>query len=56
MPIWVVVSGYVMIFARTLGIYSIVPSIYLWREVSKPLAVILFVFFAHVGWVCGLVF
>ena len=51
-----VAPGYVMLFAMTLGIYSIVPSIYLWREVSKPLSVILFVFFALVGWVCGLIF
>ena len=51
-----VAPGYVMLFAMTLGIYSIVPSIYLWREVSKPLSVILFVFFVLVGWVCGLVF
>ena len=33
--------GYVMLFAMTLGTYSIIPSIYLWREVSKPLAVLL---------------
>ena len=32
-------AGYVMLFAMTLGTYSIIPSIYLWREVSKPLAV-----------------
>ena len=51
-----VAPGYVMLFAMTLGIYSIVPSIYLWREVSKPLSVILFVFFVLVGWVCGLKF
>ena len=51
-----VAHGYVMLFAMTLGIYSIVPSIYLWREVSKPLSVILFVFFALLGWVCGLIF
>jgi len=48
--------GYVILFAMTLGIYSIVPSIYLWREVSKPLSVILFAFFALLGWVCGMVF
>ena len=48
--------GYVMLFAMTLGIYSIVPTIYLWREVSKPLAVTLFGFFVLVGWICGLVF
>jgi uncharacterized membrane protein YraQ (UPF0718 family) len=49
-------AGYVMLFAMTLGTYSIIPSIYLWREVSKPLAVILFVFFLAVGWITGLVF
>lgn len=49
-------AGYVMMFAMTLGVYSIIPSIYLWREVSKPLAVSLFVFFLVVGWVLGLVF
>ena len=38
-----------MLFAMTLGTYSIIPSIYLWREVSKPLAVMLFVFFVGVG-------
>lgn len=38
-------AGYVMMFAMTLGTYSIIPSIYLWREVSRPLAVSLFVFF-----------
>ena len=51
-----VAHGYVMLFAMTLGIYSIVPSIYLWREVSKPLSVILFAFFALLGWVCGMIF
>jgi hypothetical protein len=34
-----IASGYVMLFAMTLGTYSIIPSIYLWREVSKRLAV-----------------
>ncbi|HEY2573809.1 MAG TPA: permease [Verrucomicrobiaceae bacterium] len=51
-----VAPGYVMLFAMTLGIYSIVPSIYLWREVSRALSVILFVFFALVGWICGMLF
>ena len=51
-----VAPGYVMLFAMTLGIYSIVPTIYLWREVSRPLAIILFVFFVGVGWICGLAF
>jgi uncharacterized membrane protein YraQ (UPF0718 family) len=30
-----VALGYAMLFAMTLGTYSIIPSIYLWREVSK---------------------
>jgi len=45
-----------MLFAMTLGTYSIIPTIYLWREVSKKLAVILFVFFFAVGWLTGLLF
>jgi uncharacterized membrane protein YraQ (UPF0718 family) len=49
-------GGFVMLFAMTLGTYSIIPTIYLWREVSKPLAVSLFVFFLVLGWVLGLVF
>jgi len=49
-------AGYVMLFAMTLGTYSIIPSIYLWREVSKPLSVSLFVFFLVLGWVLALVF
>ncbi len=49
-------AGYVMMFAMTLGVYSIIPGIYLWREVSKTLTVSLFVFFLVVGWVLGLVF
>jgi uncharacterized membrane protein YraQ (UPF0718 family) len=51
-----VAAGYVMLFAMTLGTYSIIPSIYLWREVSKPLAVILFVFFMAAGWITALLF
>lgn len=51
-----VAPGYVMLFAMTLGTYSIIPSIYLWREVSKRLAVSLFVFFLALGWALGLVF
>jgi len=51
-----VAAGYVMLFAMTLGTYSIIPSIYLWREVSKPLAVMLFVFFLALGWTMGMVF
>ena len=49
-------TGYVMLFAMTLGVYSIIPSIYLWRDVSRPLAVILFVFFVAVGWITGMIF
>jgi uncharacterized membrane protein YraQ (UPF0718 family) len=48
--------GYVMMFAMTLGTYSIIPSIYLWREVSKTLAVVLFAFFSSLGWILGVVF
>jgi uncharacterized membrane protein YraQ (UPF0718 family) len=51
-----VAAGFVMVFAMTLGTFSIIPSIYLWREVSKRLAVFLFVFFVCVGWVAGLAF
>ena len=46
----------VMLFVMTLGTYSIIPSIYLWREVSKQLAVLLFVFFVAVGLVMGTIF
>lgn len=48
--------GYVMLFAMTLGTFSIIPAIYLWREVSKSLAVALFAFFAITGWVLSLAF
>jgi uncharacterized membrane protein YraQ (UPF0718 family) len=47
-------SGYVMLFLMTLGTYSIIPSIYLWREVSKKLAVILFAFFWLLGFLGAL--
>jgi len=49
-------AGFVMLFAMTLGTYSIIPSIYLWREVSKKLAVILFLFFLITGWILGMLF
>ena len=51
-----VAPGYVMLFAMTLGTYSIIPSVYLWREVSRPLAAMLFAFFVATGWVLGMVF
>ena len=49
-------SGYVMMFAMTLGSWSLIPSIYLWREVSRRLSLILFGFFAALGWALGLAF
>lgn len=49
-------AGYIMMFAMTLGTYSIIPSVYLWREVSRPLAVSLFVFFWALGWALALLF
>jgi len=51
-----VALGYVMLFAMTLGTYSIIPSIYLWREVSRRLAVSLFLFFMVVGCLMPLLF
>jgi hypothetical protein len=32
-----------MVFAMTLGSYCIIPSVYLWREASKRLAVFVLV-------------
>jgi len=49
-------AGYVMLFAMNRATYSIIPSIYLWREVSKQLALILFAFFMALGWITGLCF
>jgi uncharacterized membrane protein YraQ (UPF0718 family) len=49
-------AGYVMLFAMNLGTYSIIPSIYLWREVSKKLAVSLFAFFTIVSWLLSFMF
>lgn len=49
-------TGYVALFAMSLGSYSIIPSIYLWREVSRRLAVTLFLMFWAIGFICGLVF
>lgn len=51
-----VAPGYVMLFLTTLGTYSIIPSVYLWREVSRTLSVALFVFFVVAGWFLGLAF
>ena len=51
-----VAPGYVMLFLTTLGTFSVIPLTYLWREVSRPLAVSLFGLFAVAGLVVGLVF
>jgi len=48
--------GYVMLFLTTLGTYSIIPTVYLWREVSRALAIYLFAFFVAAGIVLGLLF
>ena len=49
-------AGYVMMFLTTLGAYSIIPTGYLWREVSRPLAISLFALFVVIGWVVGMLF
>lgn len=49
-------SGYVMLFLTTLGPYSITPMAYLWREVSRTLAISLFGLFVVIGWVVGMLF
>ena len=49
-------AGYVMIFLTTLGTYSIIPAVYLWREVSRALAVSLFAFFLVIGASIGAAF
>jgi len=51
-----VAGGYVMLFLMTLGTYSIIPAIYMWREISKRLSVLLFVFFVAVGCLTALLF
>jgi uncharacterized membrane protein YraQ (UPF0718 family) len=48
--------GYVMLFLMTLGTFSLVPAIYLWRDVSRTLAVVLFAFFWATGFVSALAF
>lgn len=49
-------AGYTMMFLMTLGTYSVIPATYLWREVSRTLALGLFVFFLIAGAGLGLVF
>jgi hypothetical protein len=40
----------------TLGTFSIIPAIYLWRDVSRPLALSMYLFFWAIGCITGLVF
>ena len=40
---------YVMLFLFTLGTYSMLPMIYLWKEVSKTLALSLYIIFVVMG-------
>ena len=49
-------AGYAMLFFMTLGTYSIVPATYLWREVSRTLALSLFGLFLFLGAGLGWVF
>ena len=51
-----IAPGYVMMFLMTLGAYSIIPTGYLWREVSRPLAITLIGLFVVIGWVLGMLF
>ncbi len=49
-------GGYVMMLTMTLGTFSIIPTTYLWRDVSTALALSLFAFFFVVGWVVAMIF
>ncbi|MBA3651607.1 MAG: hypothetical protein H0W66_09060 [Chthoniobacterales bacterium] len=51
-----IASGYVMLLTTTLGTFSILPAIYLWRDVSRLLAVSLLGFFFVTGWVMAMIF
>ncbi len=42
-------APYVMLFLFTLGTYSMLPMIYLWKEVSKTLALSLYIIFVVMG-------
>ncbi len=42
-------APYVMLFLFTLGTYSMLPMIYLWKEVSKTLALSLYFIFVVMG-------
>ena len=47
-------QAYVMLFALTLGTFSIVPVTWLWREISPRLAVLLFGFIMLCGWLAAM--
>jgi len=49
-------AGYVMMFTTTLGTFSVLPAIYLWRDVSKRLALALVGFFFMAGWILAMTF
>ncbi|MDQ6666462.1 MAG: permease [Acidobacteriota bacterium] len=49
-------AGYTIMFLMTLGTYSVIPAIYLWRDVSRSLAVSLFSFFVAAGASLGFLF
>ncbi len=49
-------AGYVMLFLTTLGTFSVIPATYLWREISRRLALALFGLFALAGFVFALAF
>ena len=51
-----IAAGFVMLFSMTLGTYSVVPAIYLWREVSRSLSLVLMAFFTLLGWALAIVF
>lgn len=46
--------SYVMLFALTLGTFSLVPFTYIWREISRRLAVTLALFILACGWLAAL--
>jgi len=49
-------AGYCMMLLMTLGTYSIIPAVYLWREVSRTVSVVLFGLFFVIGAGSGLLF
>lgn len=51
-----IATGYVMMFTMTLGTFSVLPAVYLWRDVSKALAVSLVTFFFITGWILAMTF